>query len=198
MNYRNALLIIVMACLPAVVLGQSEHHTFHQQGQQINNTGMYVLGSWALLNITTGAIGWTNGSGPNKYFHQMNLFWNVVNLSIAGFALINNFQTDFMAMGSDELMERHMKIERLYLINAGLDILYIGTGAYLSHLSKSREKNKDMLKGYGQSVMLQGGFLFIFDTVMYIIQHARSSRFLEGLNVELSLGLNSFQLTVNL
>jgi len=37
-------------------------------------------------------------------------------------------------MGPDELMERHMKIERLYLINAGLDILYIGTGAYLSHL----------------------------------------------------------------
>jgi len=99
-------------------------------------------------------------------------------------------------MGPDELMDRHLKIERLYLINAGLDILYIGTGTYLTHLSKAREKNKDLLKGYGKSIMLQGGFLFIFDAVMYFIQHSRSTRFLETLNMDLTLGLNSFQLII--
>ena len=107
MYYRNAMLIILIACLPAVALSQSEHHNFYQQGQQINNAGMYVLGSWALLNITTGAVGWANGSGTNKYFPQMNLFWNAVNLSIAGFALVNNYQTDYMAMEPDALLDRH-------------------------------------------------------------------------------------------
>jgi hypothetical protein len=159
---------------------------------------MYVLGSWALVNIATGSIGWADGSGANRYFHQMNLFWNVVNISIAGFALINNYRTDFLAMGADELLDRHLKIERLYLINAGLDILYIGTGALLSHLSKYREKNSALLKGYGNSIMLQGGFLFIFDTVMYFIQHSRSSLFLESLNMDLSMGLNTIQLTITL
>ena len=155
-----------------------------------------MLGFWAVMNITTGAIGWANGTGSNKYFHQMNLFWNTVNLSIAGFALINNYSTDFLAMGPDELLDRHLKIERLYLINAGLDILYMGTGAFLKLLSRSREKNKALLKGYGQSIILQGGFLFIFDAVMYLIQHSRSTRFLEGLNMDLSMGLSSFQLII--
>ena len=196
MNYRNGLFILLMAIIPAAVFCQSDHQAFYQQSQQINNNGMYVLGSWALVNIATGAYGWVNGSGANKYFNQMNLFWNVVNLSIAGFALINNYQTDYMAMGPDELMERHLKIERLYLINAGIDILYIGTGAWLAHLSNSREKKRDLLKGYGNSIMLQGGFLFIFDTVMYFIQHSRSARFLEGINMDLSPGLTAVQLTI--
>ncbi len=195
-NYRTAILIIITACIFYAVSGQSDYHAFYRESQQINNTGMYVLGSWALINITTGAVGWANGSGANKYFHQMNLFWNAVNLSIACFALINNYHTEYMAMGPDELLDRHLKIEKLYLINAGLDILYIGTGAYLSYLSRSREKNKDLLKGYGPSIMLQGGFLFIFDAVMYLIQHARSNRFLDGLNIDLTMGLNSFQVTI--
>ena len=182
--------------MPSALLSQADHYDFYQKSQQINNSGMYVLGSWAVMNITTGAIGWANGSGSDKYFHQMNLFWNAVNLSIAGFALISNFQTDYMALGPDELLDRHLKIERLYLINAGLDILYMGTGAYLTHLSRSREKNKDLLKGFGQSILLQGGFLFIFDAVMYFVQHTRSTRFMDGLNMDLSLGLNSLQLTI--
>jgi hypothetical protein len=196
MNYRNGLFILLLAIIPAVAFCQSDHQAFYQQSQQINNNGMYVLGSWALVNIATGAYGWANGSGANKYFNQMNLFWNLVNLSIAGFALINNYQTDYMAMGPDALMERHLKMERLYLINAGIDILYIGTGAWLAHLSNSKEKNKDLLKGYGNSIMLQGGFLFIFDTIMYFLQHSRSTRFLEGINMDLSLGFCAVQCTI--
>lgn len=190
--------MVLMSVLPAAVYSQTDLQVFHDQSQQINNTGMYVLGSWALVNMATGAYGWSNSSGSNKYFHQMNLFWNVVNISIAGFALVNNYHTDYLAMGPDELMDRHLKIERLYLINAGLDILYIGTGAWLTYLSKSREKNRDLLKGYGNSIMLQGGFLFIFDAVMYFIQHSRSSRFLEALNMNFDLGINYFQLTITL
>jgi hypothetical protein len=196
MKYKTTIGIIILVCIFEVVSGQSDHHAFYRESQQINNTGMYVLGSWAVLNITAGAVGWANGSGSNKYFHQMNLFWNTVNLSIAGFALINNYHTDYMAMGPQELLDRHLKIERLYLINAGLDILYMGAGAYLYYLSRSREKNKDLLKGYGQSIILQGGFLFVFDAVMYLIQHARSTRFMDGLNMDLSMGLNFFQLTI--
>lgn len=198
MRARSTLLVILIAVLPLAAFSQADLHSFYEQSQKINNTGMYVLGSWALVNIATGAYGWSNGFGPNKYFHQMNFFWNVVNISIAGFALINNYHTDYLTLGPDELMDRHLKIQRLYLINAGLDILYIGTGAWLSHLSKSKEKNSDLLKGYGNSIMLQGGFLFLFDAVMYFIQHSRSSRFLETFNMNLDLGLNHFQLNITL
>ncbi len=61
----------------------------------MNNIGMGILGGWALANITIGAYGWSQQSGQESYFHQMNLFWNTVNLGIAGFALYSNLTSDY-------------------------------------------------------------------------------------------------------
>ncbi len=52
-------------------LNAGEFYTKHLQTQ---NTGMYILGSWAVANIATGAYGWSRFEGDTKYFHQMNLF----------------------------------------------------------------------------------------------------------------------------
>jgi len=60
--------------------------------------------------------------------------------------------------------------------------------------SKSGTKLPDLFKGYGQSLVLQGGFLLVFDLVLYTIQHHHSSQFLQ--NVQLSLSPQSFQLAI--
>ena len=156
---------------------------------------MYVLGSWAIANIAIGAAGWARGSGENKYFHQMNLFWNTVNLSIAGIALISNFRTDITALTPDEMMNNHVRTERLYLINAGLDVLYIGTGVLLRSLSHKSAKRGDLMNGYGSSLILQGGFLLVFDAVMWGIQHAHRLQFLQSNNIDLSVGFGNLALT---
>ena len=39
----------------------------------------------------------------------------------------------------------------------------------MRHLSANTEKRGEMLKGYGNSVILQGGFLLVFDMLMYFI-----------------------------
>ncbi len=153
---------------------------FYTNSNKINTTGMYVLGGWAVANITGGAIGWANSNGSTKYFYQMNLFWNTVNLGIAGFALFNSFNTDISMLSPDELMAKHIKTENLYLINAGLDVVYIGTGFLLKHLSMGNLKKQDLLKGYGNSVILQGGFLMIFDLVMWGIQRSNRLNFLNS------------------
>ncbi len=49
----------------------------------------------------------------------------------------------------------------VFLINAGLDVLYIAGGAALMGLGKS-----DFVKGSGAGVILQGSFLLLFDGAM--------------------------------
>lgn len=150
---------------------QTGGESFSEASLAANNAGMYVLGGWALANMAASAYGWVAFEGEKKYFSQMNLFWNVVNLSIAGFALYSNYSTDVSLMSEGELLARHLKTERLFLINSGLDVGYMGAGLLMRHLSSNSEKRGDLLKGYGNAVILQGGFLLVFDMVMYFIFH---------------------------
>jgi len=195
MNGKGFILIVVGILASCLVFGQEGYTGFYDQSLKTNNTGMMVLGSWAVANIATGAVGWARGSGENKYFHQMNVMWNVVNLGIAGIALFNNYRMDLSGLGDMELLDKHIKSEHLFLINAGLDVLYIGTGALLRGLSHKSAKRQDLMNGYGSSLILQGSFLLIFDAAMWGIQHAHRLQFLEKNNIELSLGLNQMALS---
>lgn len=185
------MLIIVLAEANA-----QDMNDFYSFSLQYNRTGMYVLGGWAVSNMLTGAYGWTTQTGSTKYFHQMNTMWNLVNLSIAGFALYNFATTDISLLAPGEMLQKHMTFEKLFLINAGLDIIYMGAGGLLIHRAVKSEKNSLRYMGYGRSVVLQGAFLFAFDLVMYFVQSQHRLNFkpiIENLAVrpgEISLLLN--------
>jgi len=195
---RVAILTLLFAIVAFSLAFAQESETidFYRKSNQINSTGMYVLGGWAVANIAIGAIGWSNSTGSSKYFHQMNLFWNTVNLGIAGFVLYNNFNTDISMLSPDEMMARYVKTENLYLINAGLDVVYIGTGFLLKHLSNTNLNKQDLLKGYGNSVILQGGFLMIFDLIMWGVQRNQRLDFLNGAEFSFIQQENISQLTI--
>lgn len=195
MNIKRTVLIVFILLAGLQVWAQQTPAEFYSESLRNMNTGMYVLGSWAILNMATGAYGMTTTEGSTKYFHQMNLFWNTVNLGIAGFALYNNLHTDVSLLSDQQIMDKHFKSEKLFLINAGLDVVYMAGGAFMVHKSKSSTKRPDLLKGYGNSVILQGGFLLVFDAAMYFIQHAHSNRFLE--NLQVGFTPQSIQLTLN-
>ncbi|MCB0846751.1 MAG: hypothetical protein KDE26_26060, partial [Bacteroidetes bacterium] len=68
------------------------------------------------------------------------------------------------------------QIEKILLFNAGLDLAYIASGAYLIERSKTNPANAgraEQFNGYGQSLILQGGFLFVFDLTAFLI-HQRN------------------------
>lgn len=180
---KSILLLTVLLLTNLSSFGQNNYRDFYLHSQKINNTGMYVLGSWALANLATGAYGWSKYSGEKMYFYQMNLFWNVVNASIAGFALYSNYKTDISSLSQQELMDKLTRTENILLINAGLDIGYIGTGFLLKHLSPKSASRGDMLKGYGNSLVLQGGFLLVFDLVLYGILRADRMNFLDNMDL---------------
>jgi hypothetical protein len=89
------------------------------------------------------------------------------------------------------MMEKHLKNEHLYLINAGLDVAYMLGGAYLWQLSAKKPSKQALLSGYGQSVVLQAAFLLAFDTGMYFIQRNHRLSFASqfGYNGDFSYGL---------
>ena len=190
MNSRRVFILILLCVIFFPLFSQDDSLQFFKDSRTVNNTGMYVLGSWAVLNISAGAYGWSTQTGESKYFHQMNVFWNVVNISIASYALIDSYTTDYQTLSQNELWDKHLNTKRLYLINAGLDVIYIGAGLGLRHFANKNDQRANLLRGYGNSIILQGGFLLAFDAVMYAIQHTRDIKFLEKTSFDMSLGIN--------
>jgi hypothetical protein len=159
-----------------------------------NHTGMLILGSWALANFAYGGYDWAKHNDSRKYFGQMNVMWNLVNAGIVGFALYQHYSTDFSMLSPEQMLSRHNQTMNLYLINAGLDVLYAAGGWYMLRASQKNEKYSDLLKGYGQSVILQASFLFVFDLAMYFIQQSNTSNFNLPLQ-SIALGQNGIAFT---
>jgi len=142
---------------------------FNQNRNQINKCAMITLGSWAVGNMAVNGTLYRSGEKDRKYFYQMNIAWNAVNLAIAGFGLYGALNPD-TTLTLFESIQQQANIEKILLFNAGVDVGYIMTGFYLKERGKNSLKHYDRFKGYGNSLMLQGGFLFLFDLTVYFIQ----------------------------
>jgi hypothetical protein len=137
---------------------------FNRMRLAYNQSGMLILGSWALVNLIWGSLGVKKSTGEEKAFHQMNAYWNVVNLAIAGFGY---WQASQEVPGLDfwVSIEAQHSNEKILLLNCGLDLGYIAMGGYL--LERGRRKEKGQWVGFGNSIVLQGAFLLIFDAILY-------------------------------
>ena len=116
---------------------------------------MLALGSWSVTNLAVGGILSTQAEGSNKYFHQMNAGWNVINLAIAGAGYLG-IKRDLKVNDwtlSRTVTEQH-KMQKILLFNAGLDLAYMMSGVYLIERSKNDLDNQDRFKGFGQSLIL--------------------------------------------
>ena len=139
---------------------------FNQERLDLNRKGLTVLGSWAGANLITNGILLANASGSDKYFYQMNVYWNVVNGALAGLGVLQAKKTQ-ADLSPFQTLEEQSSTEKTFLVNTGLDVAYLMTGVYLLEKSKNSTDSQEKLKGYGQSVILQGGFLLLFDGIMY-------------------------------
>jgi len=179
-------LLMLIFLFPLFVFGQTNTDNFCAESSRITQNGMIVLGAWAVGNIAVGSYGWSRYSGSAQYFHQMNLFWNTVNLAIAGYAMYNNSLIDCSSAAFSEVFSKHRQTERILLINAWADIAYIGTGLTLRYLSLKYPNRADMLKGYGNSLILQGGFLLIFDGILYGVMKNASSVIHQNIQISMA------------
>jgi hypothetical protein len=147
---------------------------FNQARIDHQRKAMLTLGGWAVVNIATGLSLRGSAEGSTRHFHEMNALWNVVNLGIAGFGYYAAVRENPGALDAFASMQEHYKFEKILLFNAGLDVGYMMAGLYLTERARRPGVRADQLKGFGQSIMVQGGFLFVFDLVNYFISSGRT------------------------
>lgn len=152
---------------------------------------MLVLGTWAAGNIVYGSIAAPNNIGNEKYLHRMNAYWNTINLGIAGASYFLARKNTYQPIALEKNTKEQKAIEKVLLINTGLDVGYMLTGFYLQNRSKQQNllENKYQMKGYGQSLVLQGGFLLAFDVFQYL-QHRSNGKGLKQLSSKTTINVS--------
>ena len=132
---------------------------------------MIGVGSWAsIILIGRGVGGALSNNEQAKHFHQMNVIWNMVNLGIAIPSYLNA-KKQSSNLSFFQTYNEQRRTEKIFLMNAGIDIAYISSGLILNSESKYHKDKSPLLKGFGHSLILQGSFLLIFDLVSYGIHN---------------------------
>lgn len=151
-----------------------------------NQTGMTILGSWAAANLVSGTAGYFIADQTEwKAFHGMNAMWNVVNGVIAIGGYIGARKELNQEFTAESAYKRYKANKTMFLINVGLDALYIGTGVVLADQS-IKFNEPQMWLGFGRSIALQGVALLMFDGIMFSIhqgQNKKWKKIISGLNV---------------
>jgi hypothetical protein len=185
-------IILILLCTSA--FAQDSLKYYNQLRINTTSSGMKVLGAWGIVNLGTGAIwGWNSKntsvyadlggsqvvsskgiSREGQYFFQMNTIWGAVDFGTAllGYANIQKYRKK--NLNAAETLEQQKKLEKIFLVNGALDIGYLGVGTYLKLAGDSRKS--PMMKGYGESILMQGGFLLIFDGLMYHAEKSNGTR----------------------
>ena len=190
MKYTTGLIVLFFITVHVSFAGIRDTAIFSQLNVQrihTDMTGMRVLGGWGLLHTVAGIAGTVAADQDDwKHFHQMNAAWGVVNLGIAGLGYLGARRELRKQYSPAQALHRYEATKRLYLLNAGLDGLYISTGVFLSEHAKHAGSNADLYRGFGKSLILQGAGLLVFDVTMFMAHHHKDKgwyRALQGLSV---------------
>ncbi|PZX63734.1 DUF6992 family protein [Hydrotalea sandarakina] len=153
----------------------------YRNRQNIIKRNMTVLGAWAGVNIIQSSISAASTTGSTQAFFKMNVYWNVANAAIAGIGILSAKKALKHTVSAQKNWQQQQNIEKLLLLNTGLDAAYITTGLYLKE--HGLRVNNPQTQGYGTSIMVQGGFLLIFDLIQYFDHHQNGKK-LNQLNFE--------------
>lgn len=196
MNKTILLIGLVALSLPAFSQ-KLDLVKFEKERIRYTKNSMLVLGGWSAANLVVSGIATKTHNREMRYFHQMNVMWGGINLAIAGLAYVGANREKINNPTLAAVLKRQNRIEKTYLINAGLDVVYIGAGLLMNQTSDN-QKNPDKFKGYGNSFMVQGGFLLLYDAILYSI-HRKHGKQLKALDEKLTFnaGPGAVSLTYN-
>jgi len=178
---KRSLLLCFFLLLGSYVLSQElslpEFNTERLDKQRVS---MLVLGGWAVGNIAVGAALYGKHEGEERYFHLMNIGWGAINLGLATVGYLTAVKTDPSSLSLYDTVRAQHGVQKILLLNAGLDVGYMLGGLYLMERSKNTEQRPERMRGFGKSIILQGAFLFAFDLAAYFV-HAASNDKLQPL-----------------
>ena len=193
---QKTVLILCFAGLSLQSFSQNENLlAFEKQRVNITKKSMMVLGGWSAVNMITSAFATKTNNAEMRYFHQMNVLWNGINIGIAALGYLGAGFENIKNPALSSVLKHQNGNEKTYMLNLGLDVAYITSGFYLKEKSKS-EREPAKLTGYGNVVLFQGSFLLLFDTFMYFLHHNHGKQLNKLLDkVKLNGGPGALSLT---
>jgi hypothetical protein len=168
--------ILLLTCLLYFqpVFGQVAE--FQTEFNRINKKLMVGLGSYAMSNFVFSGIGYSTAkTEQTERFHEMNVIWNTVNMSLAVSGYLNAARGG-KAMNREEMIKMQKKTETIFIVNSCLDIGYMSAGLWMRSLAPNRRNQEELFRGYGNSLILQGSFLLVFDSFAYLVHHQHSRK----------------------
>lgn len=156
--------------------------TLNQARELLVGRGLAVLAAWALLNLVDSGYYLARADRRHAayYFHGMNVGWGLINALLACWGILHIQFTAPAGLRLADLVQAQLHYENLFLFNAGLDAAYVMTGFYLvARAANPGQKQPARLLGFGRSLWLQGGFLLVFDVVLWSLLHWQGSAWLQ-------------------
>lgn len=158
---------------------------------------MWVLTGWGALNMGSGIIGALSTKNAEvKAFHTMNALWGVVNTGIGVLGLLRAQKEKRLYFSDADKYKAYKNSKKLYLVNGGLDVLYVGTGLLL-RAKAGQANNPARNRGFGNSLIVQGAGLLLFDATMYL-SHQKQHRYWKKAAPEFAVTENGLGLVYHL
>ena len=115
---------------------------------------MLTLGAGGVVSAMVGGVGLALDEGRfRRNLWGQQLAWGTINAGIAAIGWVGAAR-----QRDQSVAETRRRYRRVYLINAGLDVLYVVSGVLLWHFAE-----RDDLRGVGAGIVPQGSFLLTFD-----------------------------------
>ena len=150
-----------------------------------SKVAMLVLGGWATGNMVVGAIGLGTADNERvRFVHLGNLLFNAVNLGLALNTLIREWNEDPARKDAKQSLEAGEHIEKVFFVNAALDLAYLAAAGLLWERGAAIPDQR--LVGLGQSLLIQGAWLAVFDLTMGIINARLTAKLMEGITVSVT------------
>jgi hypothetical protein len=165
--------------LPVLGLGQGLEE-FNSERLKLDQNLMIGLTSWSLANVAVSSYGWATTENEAMYFHQMNVMWSGVNLALAIPGYFKARKTDPRSFSFAQTWKEQIKTEKIFLFNTALDLVYMGSGLLLKQRAQLDDINYHRYRGFGNSLLLQGGFLFLFDLTATLLHTKHRNEKLNG------------------
>jgi hypothetical protein len=163
---RYALLVVFAS---GFALGLKAQNSEAERLHRFEKRSMWVLAGWSATNMAVGLVAQAGTTGSTRYFHQMNAGWNMVNAGIAVGGLLSNHYRGAYRFNTTEAYHHRTRWKDALLLNTGMDVAYMAAGWALIERGKSRLNNREeRWYGFGQSLLLQGLFLFGFDAIILV------------------------------
>ena len=162
------ILLVLLLCSQTV---SAQLATYQGEFNAINKDLMLGLGSYAVSNFVLSGIGYATAEDETtKRFHEMNVMWNTVNFGLAVPGYLKAVRDD-RSLTLEQMIKAQKTTETVFLVNDVLDVAYIATGVWMRQNAGNHPDRESQLKGYGNSLILQGAFLLAFDAYAYHVHH---------------------------